>query len=247
MNPPDCCALPVAEQLVFELSTPDPPSFGNFLAGRNAEAVAAVKALAAGEGVETCVVLWGASGAGKSHLLRAATDAAGAKGDVVARLSEPDELLAHDLDSLLARAFVAIDNIDRATPDVQARIFSLFNGLRERGGRLLVAARTSLAVLPLREDLRTRLGWGLVYELTALSDADKPVALAAFAKARGLPLTDDVIAYLLAHGRRDMPALLATIGALDRHSLAIKRAITVPMLRDWLQRDILEDGNPASS
>ena len=100
------------------------------------------------------------------------------------------------------------------------------------------ATRSPLAALPLREDLRTRLGWGLVYELTPLADADKPMALAAFAKQRGFRLSTEVIAYLLAHGRRDMPALLATLASLDRHSLATKRAITVPMLRDWLNRDL---------
>ncbi len=90
-------------------------------------------------------------------------------------------------------------------------MFTLFNGLRERGGHLLVASRLPLAALPLREDLRTRLGWGLVYELTPLADADKPAALAAYAQARGFRLADEVIGYLLAHGRRDM-------GALDRRA-----------------------------
>ncbi len=71
-----------------------------------------------------------------------------------------------------------------------------------------------------------------------LTDAEKPAALAAYARQRGFRLTDDVIAYLLAHGRRDMGALLATLAALDRHSLATKRPITVPLLRDWLQREI---------
>jgi DnaA family protein len=90
----------------------------------------------------------------------------------------------------------------------------------------------------LRDDLRTRLGWGLVYEVAPLADTEKPAALAAYALQRGFRLADDVIGYLLAHGRRDMPALLSTLVALYRHSLATKRPITVPMLRDWLQREI---------
>ena len=228
----------MAEQLVFELATPDPASFGNFLVGRNAEALASVKALAAGAAAETGVVLWGAPGAGKSHLLHAAIGAAEARGATAVMLAEPGDLLDGEPESLATQALVAIDDIHRATPDAQARLFTLFNGLRERGGPLLTATRLPLASLPLREDLRTRLGWGLVYELTPLADADKPMALAAFARQRGFRLSDEVIGYLLAHGRRDMPALLATLGALDRHSLATKRAITVPMLRDWLNRDL---------
>jgi DnaA family protein len=78
----------------------------------------------------------------------------------------------------------------------------------------------------------------LVYEIVPLSDDEKPAAMAAYAAQRGFRLGDDVIGYLLAHGRRDMPALLATLSALDRHSLSTKRPITVPLLREWLQREI---------
>jgi len=228
----------MTEQLVFELATPEPPSFGNFLPGGNAEALAAVKALASGDAAETGVMLWGAPGAGKTHLLRAAVGAVESRGGPAAFVAEPGELLGEDPGVLARRAVVAIDGIDQATPDAQARLFTLFNGLRERGGHLLVASRVPLASLPLREDLRTRLGWGLVYELTPLADTDKPAALAAYARGRGFRLADEVIDYLLAHGRRDMGALVGALAALDRLSLANKRPITVPMLRAWLQHDI---------
>ena len=35
-----------------------------------------------------------------------------------------------------------------------------------------------------------------------------------------------------------MGALIGVLVALDRHSLATKRPITVPMLRAWLQQDM---------
>jgi DnaA-homolog protein len=231
----------VTEQLIFELSAPEPPSFANFLPGRNAEALAAVSALASGGGGESGVLLWGAAGSGKTHLLRAATRAVEAGGGTATYVADPGALVAHDPESLATRAFVAIDGIDRATPDAQAMVFKLFNVLKDRGGRLIVASRVPQASLPVREDVRTRLGWGLVYEIFPLSDAEKPEALAAYARQRGFRLADDVVRYLLAHGRRDMPALLSTLAALDRHSLAAKRPITVPMLRDWLQRPIGPD------
>jgi DnaA family protein len=227
----------VTEQLVFDLAAPEPPSFSNFLPGRNAEAVATVKALAAGSVAETGVLLWGAPGAGKTHLLRAAVRSAEARGASIAYVADPGMLLAQDASSLATQAIVAVDGIDLATRDAQAVVFRLFNALKERGGHLLAASRVSQPALPLREDLRTRLGWGLVYEITPLADAEKPAALAAYAAQRGFRLGDDVIGYLLAHGRRDMPALLATLSALDRHSLAAKRPITVPLLRDWLQHE----------
>jgi len=228
----------VTEQLVFDLAAAEPPSFANFLPGRNAEALAAAKALAAGRLADPGVLLWGAPGAGKTHLLRAVTRAAEARGASASYVADPGALLAQDAESLAAHAIVAIDGIDLATPEAQVIVFRLFNSLRERGAHLVAASRIPQPVLPLREDLRTRLGWGLVYEIAPLVDADKPAALTAYAAQRGFRLGDDVIAYLLAHGQRDMPTLLATLTALDRHSLATKRPITVPLLRDWLQRQI---------
>lgn len=228
----------MTEQLVFDLAAPEPPSFGNFVPGGNAEALAAVKALAAGDAGETGVLLWGQPGAGKTHMLRAAVAAVEARGRTALFVGDAGVLPAQDPGALAGHDLVAIDGIDCAAPDAQACMFTVFNGLRDRGGHLLVASRIPLAALSLREDLRTRLGWGLVYEVVPLADADKAEALAAYARGRGFRLADDVIQYLLAHGRRDMSALVGALAALDRHSLATKRPITVPLLRGWLQHDI---------
>ena len=86
--------------------------------------------------------------------------------------------------------------------------------------------------------MRTRLGWGLVYEALPLADEEKPEALATYARQRGFDLSTEVIDYLLRHGRRDMPSLLTTLAALDRFSLASKRAVTVRLVKEWLQQDL---------
>jgi DnaA-homolog protein len=226
------------EQLVFELAAPEPPSFENFLPGPNAEVVAAVARFAAGEAAETGLLLWGAPGAGKTHLLKAAVRAIGTRGLAAAFFPQAAALEAADVDALAAQALVAVDGVDVAAAAAQARIFTLYNALRANGGHLVAASRLPLAALPVREDVRTRLGWGLVYEVLPLADSDKPAALLDYARRRGFTLGDDVIRYLLAHGRRDMTALCTTLAALDRHSLSTKRAITVPLLRDWLQREM---------
>ncbi len=226
------------EQLVFELAAPEPPSFGNFVTGRNGELVAAVSRIAAGAGGETGLLIWGASGAGKTHLLRAAVAAAAARGARASWIATPGDLLATDPETLARHSLVAIDAIDAASAEAQARLFTLFNALKASGGQMLAASRVAPAALPIREDVRTRLGWGLVYEILPLTDAEKAAALAAYALERGFSLSADVISYLLAHGRRDMTTLMGALSALDRHSLATKRPITVPMLREWLQQEV---------
>jgi DnaA family protein len=227
------------EQLVFELVQPEAPSFANFLAGRNAELVDALSAFVTG-GRDTGMLIWGRPGVGKTHLARAAVALAQEHGLGARLFAHPSEV---DDDALAAvRAsgghVVAIDGIDLADEAAAGRLFTLYNVIKERQARLIATSRTPLAALPLREDLRTRLGWGLVYELLALDDDAKPAALAVYARGRGIVLSDDVIDYLLRHGRRDMPSLLATLAALDRQSLATKRPITVPLLKGWLQREL---------
>jgi DnaA family protein len=222
------------EQLVFEFAAPEPPRITNFLPGRNRELIAALTRFATGGTGETGFLLWGAPGAGKTHLLSAALALAADSGIGTHFFAGPEAVAVDG--PLPADGLVGIDRVDEADARTAARIFTLYNALKERGGRLLAATRAPLAALPLREDVRTRLGWGLVYEVLPLEDEQKATALAAYAAQRGLRLSAEVIDYLLRHGRRDMRTLLATLAALDRLSLAAKRPVTVPLLKQWLER-----------
>jgi DnaA-homolog protein len=220
------------EQLVFELAPPEPPRFANFLPGRNVELVAALMRFARGTGNETGFFIWGAAAAGKTHLLRAAL-ALAEEGRTAAQLvAEP-----RVLDGRPPVALMIVDRIDEADEGSARRLFTLYNALRERGGRLLAAGRTPPALLAVREDLRTRLGWGLVYEALPLADEEKPAALAAYARQRGYALSSEVIEYLLRHAPRDMPSLLSALAALDRVSLAQRRPVSVALAREWLRRE----------
>jgi DnaA family protein len=220
------------EQLTFELAPAEPQRLDNFLPGRNGELVAALARFAEGRDGAPGFLVWGASGAGKTHLLRGTVALAAERG-IDARYFSDSASLQDDAAG--AASLLAIDRIDEADATAVGRIFTTYNALRQRGARMLAASRTPLAALPLREDLRTRLGWGLVYEALPLSDPEKGSALASYARQRGFELSPEVIDYLLRHGRRDMGSLLLAIGALDRLSLATKRPITVPLLREWLQ------------
>ncbi|MGH8721062.1 MAG: HdaA/DnaA family protein [Burkholderiales bacterium] len=197
----------MTRQLALPLQPPPAPSLDNFVPGSNGELLARLRELAAGRCAEAVVYLWGAPGSGRSHLLAAS--------------ARPGVTLADDVEGLDAAA--------------QAALFSAINRAREAGGTVLAAGAAPPVQLALREDLRSRLGWGLVYEVKPLTDAEKAVYLHAEAARRGLRLSDEVVWYLLTHVRRDMPSLGAILEHLDRASLEQHRAITLPLVREALR------------
>ena len=215
-------------QLTLDLVRPLTPSLDNFVVGRNAEAVAVLRVIAAGRG-EPFVYLWGERGAGRTHLL-----AALAASRLAALAAEGSAIPGFDVETRL----YLVDDVDARAADDQQRLFVLMNEVRANPGAALVTTGSAApAQLALREDVRTRLAWGLVYQLHALTDEEKAQALDEHARSRGLALSHDVIAYLLNHMPRDMRTLVAILDALDGYALATKRAITVPLVREWAQGD----------
>jgi len=215
-------------QLTLDLVRPLTPSLDNFVVGRNAEAVAVLRAIAAGRG-EPFVYLWGERGSGRTHLLAALASARPA-----ALAAEHSSIPGFDEASRL----YLVDDVDTRSAEEQQRLFVLMNEVRANPGAALVTTGGSApAQLALRDDVRTRLAWGLVYQLNALTDEEKARALEEHARSRGLALSHDVIAYLLNHMPRDMRTLVAILDALDGYALAAKRAITVPLVREWAQGD----------
>jgi DnaA family protein len=142
-------------------------------------------------------------------------------------------------DSLLVSAdaaaqFSAVDNVEALSVQGQIALFNLYNRTRASDGRLLTAACLPPLQLDLREDLRTRLGQGLIYRIHALTDDEMIDALRAYADERKLRLSQESLDYLFARAPRDMRSLVALLGVLDHYSLEHKRAITLPLLREVL-------------
>jgi DnaA family protein len=126
------------------------------------------------------------------------------------------------------------DDVHLLNPDDQIALFDAYNQLREGGGTLISSGIASPMQMGLRDDLATRLAWGLVYQLHPLSDEEKAEALKRHAAERGMKLPDEVLDYCLRHLRRDLPTLIATLDALDEWSLTYKRAVTLPLLKQLL-------------
>jgi len=222
------------QQLLLHLSEPPVQTLENFAPGSNVEVLAVLHTWLAGALEERCVYLWGPHGCGKSHLLGAAARASQRSGRALLCAS------ARDLEAVeqAARlpAVIAVDDVEQLTAGAQATLFRLFQRLREDGARVLAAGDAAPAGLALRDDVRTRLGAGLVFQLRLLSDEQKAEALTSRANGRGFMLADELVDYLLRHGRRDLPSLMAVVDALDEYSLQTKRPVTLPLLREVLQQ-----------
>ncbi|MSQ62901.1 MAG: DnaA regulatory inactivator Hda [Betaproteobacteria bacterium] len=192
-------------QLALGISPQQQPTLDNFVPGANAELVARLREFQAGDFPEVILYLWGDAGSGKSHLLHACA------------------------------GLHAVDDVEKLDEASQIALFNAINEARHSGGKVLVAGNTPPAQLPLREDLRSRLAWGLVYHVKPLTDGERAVFLRTEAERRGMRVPEDVIHYLLTHVRRDLPTLVAILDELDRVSLELKRPVTLPLVREALK------------
>jgi DnaA-homolog protein len=224
-------------QMPLNLAPPAPQTLESFAIGQNAELLHLLRAYAAPSvqpPSERFVYLWGESGAGKTHLLRALATVPRSRylapGDGPGRFDYERE-----------KALYLIDDCHKLGADEQIAAFNLFNQVRENGGLLVTAGDSAPAQLRLREDLRTRLGWGLIYQVHGLTDEEKISALQQLAAARGLTVSASVLPYLITHFRRDMRSLSAMLDALDQYSLETQRPVTLPLLRELLQQEHLPE------
>jgi DnaA family protein len=198
------------KQLLLDIKPAAPPTLLNFIAGRNDEALASLNAAANNTAQSKFIYLWGETGSGKSHLLSACE----------------------------AIGMQAVDNVHLLNNDAQIDLFNTYNQLKESGGALITAGLHAPTQMGLRDDLATRLAWGLVYQLHTLNDAEKALALQNHAAERGIRLPTEVVDYCLRYLRRDLSTLMATLDALDEWSLTTKKPVTVPLLRQLLQLNL---------
>lgn len=215
------------KQLVLDLGADVAHSFDTFEVGQNSELAHQMHQFALRTAREHFAYLWGESAAGKTHMLQAL-----AAGDGARYVGADAPAAQFDFDP--AVSLYLLDDCEKLSPERQIDAFALFNQIREHGAYMVSTGATPPAVLPVREDLRTRMGWGLVYQIHGLSDEEKIAALTHAAEARGLNLSATVLPYLLSHFRRDMRSLSTMLDALDQYSLETQRPVTLPLLRDLL-------------
>ena len=215
-------------QIPLPIAALPAPAFDNFLTGANAPAIAHLESLSA---PAAPVYLWGVSGSGKTHLMQALVHRFEQQGTRAGWFSAADPAPWANDD---AWGLIAIDHCDALDAGQQHAAFTLFVEAATRGVPVVASGRVPPVDLPLREDLRTRLGWGHVFAVLPLSEAEARAALRREADRRALFFSDDVMDHLLTRFARDLKHLMALLDRLDEFSLSTKRAITVPLLKQML-------------
>jgi DnaA family protein len=226
------------KQIPLAIGPESRPSFDNFVPGANA---AAASHLLAWSMPSPPVYLWGPAASGKTHLMQALVARVQAAGQTAAWFDaadpEPWQLQPN-------WSLVVVDRCEELSAAAQHAAFALFESASAQGVQWLAAGRLPPVDLPLRDDVRTRLGWGHVFALEPLADREARAALRREADHRGIFLADEVMDYLLARFPRDLGHLMSALDRLDDFGLAKGRRVTVPLLRQMLAEEGLPEPGP---
>ena len=233
-------------QLSLDVSLVDDATFNNFFttpASANHQVLDVLRSQLSTLD-ETSVFIWGNIGVGCSHLLQAACHAAhdASMTAVYLPLSELKDYSPADLlNGLEFQNLICIDDVQLVfgAEDWERQLFHLYNRVKDQGGRLLFAATE----VPLSDaiqlaDLRSRLNWGLVFQVVVLSDEEKVAALILRATKRGMDMSFDVGQFILSRYSRDLTRLFQLLDRLDKASLVEQRRLTIPFVKDVLAQSL---------
>ena len=225
------------KQIALDMGLASVPSFANFFAGSNEAALRHLE-LWAGNSLRSPVptYLWGEPGSGKTHLLKAVIEALREQG---ARVGWMDASMLNPPEFDESWAAVILDECHLYNAVQQQAAFNWFvNALNSADGHprwVLAAGSLPPADLALRDDLRSRLGWGHIFELHALTEPERRAVLRREADARGVFLSDEVMDFMLTRFSRDLSSLMQLLDHLDAYALQNQRAITIPLIKAMLE------------
>ena len=225
------------KQIALDIGLATGPTLTSFFAGPNE---AALRHLELWVGDKTTgltrspvpTYLWGTEGSGKTHLLKAVQVALREQGATVgwldATVQEPPEFDER-------WAAVLLDEVHLYTAVQQHAAFNWFVNAQTHQRWVLGAGALPPADLKLRDDLRTRLGWGHVFQLHVLSEPERRAVLRQAADARGVFLSDEVMDFMLTRFSRDLGSLMELLDLIDGYALQTKRGITIPLIKSMME------------
>jgi len=228
----------VSFQLALGFALKDDATFTSFYAGCNKKIVSLILDSLKGY-LDNFVYLAGAAGTGKSHVLQACCHLATEHGKsaVYIPLANHLFLTPEIFEGMENISLVCIDDLDAiiGLPEWEEKIFHTYNKIKQNENVLIVAGKATPANLNIAlPDLKSRLSWGLVHTLEAISDEDKIKALQLRAHVRGFSITDLVAKFLINRCPRDMHLLFQNLEGLDKASLEQQRKVTIPFVKEIL-------------
>ena len=224
------------KQMVLDMGVATGPTLASFLVGPNEAALqhlqiwASERASSANRSPVPCY-MWGASGSGKTHLLKAVREALREQG---ARVGWLDASVLEPPEFDESWSAVMLDDVHLYTAEQQHAAFNWFVNAQTHQRAVLAAGDHPPADLSLRDDLRTRLGWGHVFKLQVLSEPERRAVLRQAADARGVFLGDDVMDYMLTRFSRDLGSLMELLELIDGYALQTKRGVTIPLIKSMM-------------
>lgn len=225
------------KQIALDIGLATGPTLQSFFAGPNEAALSHLTLWImekAGAPVRSLVptYLWGSSASGKTHLLKAVQDALRSRGASVGWL-DANVLQPPEFDERWAT--ILMDDVHLYNAEQQQMAFNWFINAQTHQCWILAAGALPPADLKLRDDLRSRLGWGHVFQLHVLSELERRSVLRQAADDRGIFLGDEVMDFMLNRFSRDLGSLMELLEHLDGYALQTKRAITIPLIKSMLE------------
>ena len=226
------------KQLPLAISPDIDNTFENYYVSPNNQIAIAVLNDFLVSGGEHFFYLWGEPKSGITHLLEALQNKAAM---LTIQYLPLKDLIAYSpveiIEGIDQLDMVCIDDLEVVVdkPQWQETLFHLFNRLRDEGKYLLIGSHISPRNLTMSlADLKSRLQWGTVFNIQALSDTDKYHAMQFRAQRLGIQLSDEVVNYLLQRVNRSTGALFELLKQLDHASLAEQRKLTIPFVKKVL-------------
>ena len=225
------------KQIALDIGLATGPTLESFFAGPNE---AALRHLEVWVGDQSTAAtrspvpnyLWGEPGCGKTHLLKAVQTALIEQGATVGWLDASVQSPA-EFDERWAA--VLMDDVHLYTAVQQHAAFNWFVNAQTHQTGVLGAGTLPPADLKLRDDLRTRLGWGHIFQLQVLGEPERRAVLRQAAEARGLFLGEEVMDFMLTRFSRDLGSLMELLDLLDGYALQTKRGITIPLIKAMME------------
>ena len=230
--------MPAQLPLTFEFRANQ--TFDDYFPGNNLEIYQQIRKFASGTG-EEFIYLWGNPGHGKTHLLNACCGEASRWHLKSFYLDLTDSISANPglFIGLEEFEIVCLDNIDALAGyvDWELALFNFYNQQRDRAHKLLVSAKCPPGAINFNlPDLQSRVAWGLALKINDFDDGNKIAALSFKAQQKGLELSPQAARFLLTRHERGITSLWSLLDKLDLASLAAKRKLTIPFLKEILDQ-----------